>query len=94
MNDLDGKEFKSIPDRIVLSTDVCTIVESEGSYKLFIKMGDGQHAMQSPYPANVRGLIGALTLAIDVVAGKIILAGSCQLRSEVKTLTFTGGNNE
>jgi hypothetical protein len=42
-------------------------------------MTNGEHAVQRPYPADLRGQIGALTLALDVLAGKIILGATVRL---------------
>ena len=59
--------------RIVLNHDLVRIVETNGKVEMFIKMADGLWAVQRPYEGDLRGLIGAMTLAIDVLAGKIIL---------------------
>ena len=65
--------------RIVLNHDLVRIVENSGKVEMFIKMGNGEWAVQRPYEGDLRGLIGAMTLAIDVLAGKIILGGTTRL---------------
>lgn len=59
--------------QIVLNTELVRAVSENGELTLFIRMANGQWAKQRPYSADLRGQIGALTLAIDALAGKIIL---------------------
>jgi hypothetical protein len=59
--------------RIILNHELCRIVEDQGKVTLYIRMADGKFAVQRPYDGDLRGLIGAMTLAIDVLAGKIML---------------------
>jgi len=59
--------------KIVLNTELVRATEQNGELTVFIRMGNGQWARQRPYAADLRGQIGALTLAIDALAGKIIL---------------------
>jgi hypothetical protein len=59
--------------KIILNTELVRAVSENGQITLFIRMIDGKWAKQQPYSADLRGQIGALTLAIDALAGKIIL---------------------
>lgn len=65
--------------RILLNHDLCRIVEENGTVTLLMKMADGRWAVQAPYENNLRGQIGALTLALDVLAGKIMLGTTTTL---------------
>ena len=69
-------------NKLVLNHDMCRIYLDQNEYKLFIKMFDGKWALQKPYPGDQRGLIGAMVLATDVLAGKVMLAGSVALPDE------------
>lgn len=59
--------------KIVLNTELVRAIEDKGALTVYIRMADGRWAVQRPYAADLRGQIGALTLAIDALAGKIIL---------------------
>ncbi len=61
--------------KTILSHEMVKIVQKDNAYILSLRMRDGQWAIQSPYEGNQRGLIGAMTLAIDVLAGKVLLVG-------------------
>jgi len=61
--------------KIVFNHPMCLIVEQDNSYVVKIRMRDGQYALQAPYPADQRGLLGAMMLATDVLAGKVLLVG-------------------
>lgn len=58
---------------VVLDTNLARIEASEKQYELYIRMERGGWVQTHPYSKDARGLIGALTLAIDVLAGKIWL---------------------
>jgi hypothetical protein len=98
-----AKPAKPQPRKILLNHDLCRVVEENGKFTLYVKMANGSYAVQRPYDADLRGAIGALTLALDVLAGKIILGGVVQLNesefqpreSVVEVLTIgQGGSNE
>jgi len=76
-----GEAMKQPKDskRIILNHDFAKVVEENGAITLYVKMANGQYAVQAPYPADLRGAIGALTLALDVLAGKIMLGGTVAL---------------
>lgn len=59
--------------RILLNHDFARAIEENGFITLYIKMRNGQWAVQAPYAADLRGAIGALTLAVDCLAGKVML---------------------
>ncbi len=59
----------------ILNHDMVKVVEENNSLVVKIRMRDGRWALQAPFEANQRGIIGALTLSLDVLAGKIMLMG-------------------
>lgn len=61
--------------KIIMNHSMVRVIERDNTYVLSIRMRDGQWAVQQPYPADQRGIIGALTLAVDVLAGKVLLMG-------------------
>lgn len=65
--------------QILFDHALCKILIEGSETKLFIKMMDGRWATQRPYENDLRGHIGALTLALDVLAGKIILGTTTTL---------------
>jgi len=65
--------------KVMLNTELVRAVIEKGQCKVFIRMADGKWAVQRPYDADLRGQIAALTLAIDALAGKIILTEVVQL---------------
>jgi len=66
------KEMKQ-KKSVLLNHQFVRVVEENGFYNLYIKMRNGQWACQAPYAADLRGAIAALTLAVDIMAGKILL---------------------
>lgn len=65
--------------RVILNTELVRAVVESGKLIVYIRMANGKWAIQRPYDADLRGQIAALTLAIDALAGKIILQDSVQL---------------
>lgn len=65
--------------KVMLNTELVRAVIEKGQCKVYIRMANGQWAVQRPYDADLRGQIAALTLAIDALAGKIILTEAVQL---------------
>jgi hypothetical protein len=65
--------------KIMLNTELVRATVEGGKINLYIRMTNGQWAMQRPYDADLRGQISALTLALDALAGKIILTETVQL---------------
>lgn len=67
-------------NKFILDTPMVKILQNKPEeIQLLIKMKDGKYAVQKPYEGDLRGLIGAMTLAIDVLAGKVILNGTVDL---------------
>ena len=60
-------------NKLILDTDNARIEQVGFEYRLYIRMESGQYILQKPYPADPMGLAGALTLAMDVVVGKVWL---------------------
>jgi hypothetical protein len=58
---------------LILNTPNCRIVQTKDKMILEMKMDNGQWVRQMPYTNDLKGLVAALTLSIDVVAGKIWL---------------------
>ncbi len=71
--------MKQIKPKVILDHSMVRIIEADQQYQLFIKMTNGKYASNAPYPADQRGIIAALQLALDVLAGKIMLAGTVDL---------------
>jgi len=88
MNSL--KTIKPKPKKMLLNHEFCKIIEENGKFTLYLKMANGQFAVQNPYPADLRGAIGALTLALDVLAGKIQLGAVVDLNENSINQESTG----
>lgn len=71
---------------IVLNHAIVRIIKNDNQYLLQMKMGS-QWVQQAPYTGDQRGLIGAMTLAIDVLAGKVWL-------THVVVLPQSNNNNQ
>ena len=59
--------------KTLLNHEMCMITESNNELQVKIKMMKGGYVLNRPFPADLRGTIGALTLALDVISGKVIL---------------------
>lgn len=59
--------------KTLLNHDMCMITESNNELQVKIRMMKGGYVLNRPFPADLRGTIGALTLALDVISGKVIL---------------------
>jgi len=67
--------------KLILDTPMVKIIQTKPEeIQLLIKMKDGKYAVQNPYTGDLRGLIGAITLSLDVLAGKVILNGTVDLQ--------------
>lgn len=55
---------------LVLKTDLCKIVNEQNQYKVFVKIEKGGWLQLQPFTNDPRGLVGALTVATEVCAGK------------------------
>jgi hypothetical protein len=61
--------------KTVLVTENCRIVQTEKGYQVLMLARSGDWIANHPHSPDLKGLVGALTLAIDVIAGKVWLEG-------------------
>lgn len=61
----------------VLDTDLIRIFDAEDSYQVYITAQSGAVIEHEPFPRDQRGLVAALMLATDVLAGKVWLKNVC-----------------
>lgn len=54
----------------ILNTPLVQIFEENDEYKVLIKMSGGGILEHEPFPKNLQGLIGALQMATECLAGK------------------------
>ena len=59
--------------------DMVRVIQEGDQIKVFMKMDNGKFAMQRPIAADQRGIVEAITLALDVLVGKIRLTGEVDL---------------
>lgn len=57
--------------KTILNTDNCKIIQDHNGFRVMMKMESGGWVESMPYSPELKGLIGALTLSIDVIAGKV-----------------------
>lgn len=49
-------------------------IEFDGTvHRLFLRMSEGGWVEHNPFPGDLRGLVAAMTLATDCIAGKVFL---------------------
>jgi hypothetical protein len=53
---------------------VTVILDPHAGYRVFITMQRGGQVEHNPFPGNQMGLVGAMQLATEVMAGKIWLS--------------------
>lgn len=58
-------------NQLVLNTQTCKVFHEKEGLILYMKMKNGGWVKNNAYKADLQGLIGALTLGIDVLAGKV-----------------------
>jgi len=58
---------------LILNTENCRIYSDKNGIILEMKMEDGGWVQQCPFKHDLSGLIAALTLSVDVIAGKVWL---------------------
>lgn len=54
----------------ILNYDNCKINLTESQVQVLIKMQDGQWLEHAPFPPDLKGIISAMDLAINVMSGK------------------------
>ena len=54
----------------ILNTDTCRILFDGKNYTLLMRMGNNW-VKNAPFPGELRGLVAAMTLSLDVISGKV-----------------------
>ena len=54
----------------ILETETCRILLENSQYVLYMRMGKSW-VQNKPFDGDLRGLISALTLSLDVLSGKV-----------------------
>jgi len=81
--------------KTILDTELCKIVKNEKGHQVFIAMNSKKWVANTPHSGDLKGLIGAMTLAIDVLAGKIWLEGLAEVeKPKTKLVTIEHEENE
>ena len=57
----------------ILKHKLVEIIQDEVGYRLFIATQEGGWVEHNPFPNDLRGLVGAMMIATDVLAGKFWL---------------------
>ena len=57
--------------KIILDTNTCKVYQEKEGIVLYMQLKNGGWVKNNPYKGDLQGLIGALTLGIDVLAGKV-----------------------
>jgi hypothetical protein len=68
--------------KTILNTETCRIIQTGEGYRVLILARNGQWMENMPHSGDLRGLIGSLTLAIDVISGKVWLKGPVESKME------------
>lgn len=68
--------------KTILNTDLCRIIQTGEGYRVLILAKNGQWIETMPHTGDLRGLIAALTLSIDVIGGKVWLKGPVESKME------------
>jgi hypothetical protein len=71
---------------VILNTQTCRIFSTDKGIVLEMKLENGGWVRQMPYSSDLKGLVAALTLSVDVVAGKVWLDTVAE-ETEQKRLT-------
>lgn len=61
-------------NKLILNHPLCQIYQEESAYRVLITMSKGGVVEHEPFPGDQRGLVAAMSLAVDVLAGKIWLS--------------------
>ena len=70
--------------KTLLDHEMCIITNTGTELKVKIRMLKGGWVLNRPFPADLRGTIGALTLALDVISGKVILEQVAEPEQELE----------
>lgn len=54
----------------ILDHKLVKIIDAEKEFRVLIQMSEGGWLEHNPFPHDLRGMVAALQLATDVVAGK------------------------
>lgn len=54
----------------ILETETCRILLENSQYVLYMRMGKSW-VQNKPFDGDLRGLISALTLSLDIISGKV-----------------------
>lgn len=60
--------------KIILNHDMVQILHEGSHYRVLITMSKGGQVEHEPFPGDQRGLVAAVSLATDVLAGKVWLS--------------------
>jgi hypothetical protein len=69
--------------KTILNHELIKILEDKGQYRVLISMTNGGQVEHQPFPGDQRGLVAAVSLAVDVLAGKIWLSHVAETDSKV-----------
>ena len=58
---------------LILNTPIVRIEQIDNTYVLKLRTSSGKFMQCKPYDKDLKGMIAALTLAIDALAGKVWL---------------------
>lgn len=76
----------------VLDTPLVQIFEEDNQYKMLIKMSQGGILEHEPFAKNLQGLVSALQLATEILAGKFYPRRALTLGSEPSRLSIKGSH--
>lgn len=56
--------------KLILDTNICKIWHTGSEYRVMIAMSEGGWLEHQPFPGELKGLISALDLSMNVLSGK------------------------
>lgn len=62
-----------VKGKVILNHDMIKIVFTGAEYRAFLTIQEGGEVEHQPFPGNQMGLVAAMTMAVDVLAGKFWL---------------------
>lgn len=60
-------------NKVILTHEMVRIVQTDAAYELHLCMQTGQWVEHEPFPGDQRGLVVAVSLAAEILAGKFWL---------------------